>query len=41
MVKTEAPTAFGLTELCRGTDFSYRVDQADVLAWLADHMSTP
>ena len=36
-----AVTSFGLNELCRGTDFSYRVDQADVLAWLADHMYTP
>jgi hypothetical protein len=36
-----AVTSFGLNELCRGTDFSYRVDQADVLAWLADHMFTP
>ncbi len=33
-----AVTSFGLNVLCRGTDFSYRVDQADVLAWLAEHM---
>ena len=36
-----AVTSFGLNELCRGTDFSYRIDQADVLAWLAEHMYTP
>lgn len=36
-----AVTSFGLNLLCRGTDFSYRVDQADVLAWLADHRYTP
>ena len=36
-----AVTSFGLNELCRGTDFSYRIDQADVLAWLEAHMYTP
>jgi secreted trypsin-like serine protease len=36
-----AVTSFGLNVLCRGTDFSYRVDQADVLAWLDAHMFTP
>jgi secreted trypsin-like serine protease len=36
-----AVTSFGLNELCRGTDFSYRIDQPDVLAWLAEHMYTP
>jgi secreted trypsin-like serine protease len=36
-----AVTSFGLNELCRGTDFAYRIDQADVLAWLAAHMYTP
>jgi hypothetical protein len=36
-----AVTSFGLNELCRGTDYSYRVDQAAVLAWLAEHMYTP
>jgi len=36
-----AVTSFGLNVLCRGTDFSYRVDQADVLNWLADHMYVP
>jgi hypothetical protein len=36
-----AVTSFGLNELCRGTDFSYRTDQADVLDWLAEHMYTP
>ena len=34
-------TSFGLNELCRGTDFSYRIDQEDVLNWLADHMYVP
>lgn len=36
-----AVTSFGLNALCRGTDFSYRIDQADVLAWLDEHMYTP
>jgi hypothetical protein len=36
-----AVTSFGLNELCRGTDFAYRIDQPDVLAWLAEHMYTP
>lgn len=36
-----AVTSFGLNELCRGTDFAYRVDQPDVLAWLAEHMYIP
>ncbi|HKG54006.1 MAG TPA: trypsin-like serine protease, partial [Anaerolineales bacterium] len=27
-------TSFGLNSLCRGSDFAYRVDQADVLAWI-------
>ena len=36
-----AVTSFGLNALCRGTDFSYRVDQAEVLAWLEEHMYTP
>lgn len=36
-----AVTSFGLNELCRGTDFSYRIDQADVLTWLAEHMYDP
>ena len=35
-----ALTSFG-TNLCRGVDFAYRVDQADVLAWLEAHMYTP
>jgi hypothetical protein len=34
-------TSFGLNELCRGTDFAYRIDQPAVLAWLADHMHIP
>jgi len=36
-----AVTSFGLNALCRGTDFSYRIDQADVLHWLEEHMYTP
>jgi secreted trypsin-like serine protease len=36
-----AVTSFGLNQLCRGTDFSYRIDQADVLQWLEEHMYTP
>ena len=36
-----AVTSFGLNELCRGTDFAYRIDQPDVLAWLAEHMYLP
>ncbi len=29
-----AVTSFGLNALCRGTDFSYRVDRAEVLDWI-------
>lgn len=29
-----AVTSFGLNALCRGTDFAYRIDQPDVLAWI-------
>jgi hypothetical protein len=29
-----AVTSFGLNALCRGTDFGYRVDRADVLNWI-------
>jgi hypothetical protein len=36
-----AVTSFGLNELCRGTDFAYRIDQPAVLAWLAEHMYVP
>jgi len=32
-----AVTSFGLNDICRGTDFSYRIDTADVLAWIASH----
>ena len=31
-----AVTSFGTNELCRGTDFSYRVDQQEVLDWIDD-----
>ena len=27
-------TSFGLNSLCRGTDFAYRIDQPEVLAWI-------
>jgi len=30
-----AVTSFGLNEWCRGTDFAYRVDTADVQSWIA------
>jgi hypothetical protein len=29
-----AVTSFGLNELCRGTDFAYRLDRADVIDWI-------
>jgi hypothetical protein len=31
-------TSFGMNSICRGTDFSYRVDQTAVLDWIASHM---
>ena len=31
-----AVTSFGLDSLCRGTDFSYRLDRAEVLDWIAN-----
>jgi hypothetical protein len=31
-----AVTSFGLNALCRGTDFAYRIDRAEVLAWIND-----
>jgi hypothetical protein len=33
-----AVTSFGLNALCRGTDFAYRIDQPDVLAWIYANM---
>lgn len=33
-----AVTSFGLNTLCRGTDFAYRIDQPDVLAWIQSNM---
>jgi secreted trypsin-like serine protease len=27
-------TSFGLDSLCRGSDFAYRIDQPEVLAWI-------
>jgi len=32
-----AVTSFGMNSLCRGTDFSYRLDRSDVLEWIAGH----
>lgn len=31
-----AVTSFGLNALCRGTDFSYRIDRQEVLDWIAN-----
>jgi len=30
-------TSFGLNALCRGTDFSYRIDRQEVLDWINSH----
>ena len=30
-------TSFGLNPICRGTDFSYRVDRQEVLDWINSH----
>ena len=35
-----AVTSFGLNPNCRGVDFAYRIDQADVLAWILAHTPT-
>jgi hypothetical protein len=32
-----AVTSFGLNALCRGTDFAYRVDRAEVQTWINSH----
>jgi len=32
-----AVTSFGLNALCRGTDFGYRIDRAEVLEWINSH----
>ena len=32
-----AVTSFGLNVLCRGTDFAYRIDRAEVLTWINSH----
>jgi hypothetical protein len=32
-----AVTSFGLNSMCRGTDFSYRLDRAEVLDWIKSH----
>ena len=29
-------TSFGMNAWCRGVDFSYRVDRAEVQAWIAE-----
>jgi hypothetical protein len=34
--KIVAVTSFGMNSLCRGTDFSYRIDRPAVLAWIAN-----
>jgi hypothetical protein len=31
-------TSFGLNSLCRGTDYAYRIDRPEVLAWIKSHM---
>ena len=33
-----AVTSFGLNSLCRGTDFAYRIDQPEVLAWIYENL---
>ena len=35
-----AVNSFGLNEWCRGTDFMYRVDHADVQQWIKDTVGT-
>lgn len=35
--KIVAVTSFGLNALCRGTDFGYRIDRAEVLDWINAH----
>ena len=32
-----AVTSFGLNNLCRGTDFAYRIDQPEVLDWIYEN----
>jgi hypothetical protein len=32
-----AVTSFGMNSLCRGTDFSYRIDRIEVLDWINSH----
>ncbi len=32
-----AVTSFGMNSLCRGTDFAYRIDRAEVLDWINSH----
>ena len=32
-----AVTSFGMNAICRGTDFSYRIDRAEVLDWINSH----
>jgi hypothetical protein len=36
--KVVAVTSFGMNSLCRGTDFAYRVDRPEVLAWINKFM---
>jgi trypsin len=35
-----AVTSFGLNALCRGTDFAYRTDTTDVIAWILATVAT-
>jgi hypothetical protein len=32
-----AVTSFGLNDICRGTDFGYRIDRQEVLNWINSH----
>lgn len=32
-----AVTSFGMNSICRGTDFAYRIDRAEVLDWINSH----
>ena len=33
-------TSFGLNELCRGSDFGYRIDRQEVLDWIDTFRNT-
>jgi len=34
-------TSFGLNTLCRGTDFAFRIDTPEVLAWIRTYLPAP